>query len=382
MTRTVRLGWGREDLPTAVSEGARVVEPPRPPPPRSLEPLLAGALGAPLGAERLRGRFHAEQVVVIVSDATRAEPRAALLDAVRGELGGGTPLVAVANGTHRPAPIEALSLPGWASRVVNHDGWDDAAFVDMGVTRRGTRVRFPRWLLEAKLVVATGRIRPHYFAGFGAGVKALFPGLGHHEDIRANHRLKVDASARLGAAEGNACRDDMEEAGRLLGVETFLLNVVLDDEGGAHAAVAGDVEQAFRAGADACRPLCEVTLPPADVVVVSERLPVTRDLYQASKLLAPAAACLRPGGVVVLVAECPFGTGPLATVEHDIYRLGLRPRFAGEHTIYLVSSMGEAQVAPTYCRYAASVEDVLARHRGDVLVLPRAGSLVPRIEAA
>jgi nickel-dependent lactate racemase len=271
-------------------------------------------------------------------------------------------------------------LPDWArGKVVNHDAWDDGAFEDVGVTARGTRVRFPRWLLRADLVVATGRIRPHYFAGYGAGAKAVFPGLGHHQDIRANHRLKAEPGVGLGRIEGNPCRDDMEDAAALLGRESFLLDVVLDDDGGAQGAVAGDLRLAFRAGVEACRPLCEANAPRADVVVVSDRMPVTGSLYQASKLLAPAAACLRPGGVVVLAAECPEGTGPLETVNKGIFQLGLRPLFASEPLIYLVSSLPEGVVETTYCRYAPSVESVLARHGGEVLVLPSAGSLLPQV---
>jgi nickel-dependent lactate racemase len=380
--RTVWLGWGRERLAIDVPLAARVVAPPPPPPSRALTSLLAEALASPIGAAPLGGRVaRGARVTVIVSDATRDEPRAALLEAVRAAIGVDVELtVAIANGTHRPGPIEALGLPEWARRrVVNHDAWDDGAFEDVGVTARGTRVRFPHWLRRADMVVATGRIRPHYFAGYGAGAKAVFPGLGHHQDIRANHRLKAEPGVGLGRVEGNPCRDDLEEAAALLGRESFLLDVVLDDEGGAQAAVAGDVRLAFRAGVEACRPLCEAGVPRADIVVVSERLPVAGSLYQASKLLAPAAACLRPGGVVVLAAECPDGTGPLETVNEGIFRLGLRPLFAGEPLIYLVSSLPEDVVATTYGRFAPSVESVLARHAGDLLVLPSAGSLLPQV---
>ena len=44
------------------------------------------------------------------------------------------------------------------------------------------------------LVIATGCIRPHYFAGFGAGVKAIFPGLGQAAAIRG--RCAAPAAAR------------------------------------------------------------------------------------------------------------------------------------------------------------------------------------------
>jgi nickel-dependent lactate racemase len=386
MTRVARLGWGRRELPVAIPPRAGLLElPPPPPPAQSLAELLRAALAAPIGSRPLTTRIApGARVALIVSDATRDEPRGAMLEAIAEELPAGVAFtLAIANGTHRPGGrVEALGLPAWArrARLIDHDAWDPTSFVDVGVTRRGTRVRFPRWLREMDLAVAVGRIRPHYFAGFGAGAKAIFPGLGYHEDIRANHLLKAHPSARLGRIEDNACRDDLEEATHLLDIPTFLLNVVLDEGGAAQAAVAGDPRLAFRAGAATCRALCEVVAPRVDVVVVSDRLPLTATLYQASKLLAPAAACLRPDGVVVLAAECGEGTGPLDTVNEAIYRLGLRPLFDGEPTIYLVSLLPEETVAQTYCRFAPSVEWVLERYPGDVLVLPSAGSLIPQVE--
>ena len=96
--------------------------------------------------------------------------------------------LAIATGTHGPARLDMLELPRSSAitsgSVVNHDGHRGIDLVDLGVTTRGTRVRVHRCLVEADLIIATGCIRPHYFAGFGAGVKALFPGLGFATDIR------------------------------------------------------------------------------------------------------------------------------------------------------------------------------------------------------
>jgi nickel-dependent lactate racemase len=399
----VSLGYGRAPLRVEVPAHAIVV----PPPGRRLRPIsLAEALARPLGADRLRGRVRSgARVTIIVSDRTRDEPRGDLVRAVLDEIRVGVDLtIAIANGTHDPGDVGTLGLglpagsvsyahdmahpppppPGEhtaaerLSRPVvrNHDAGDLEAFVDLGVTRRGTRVRLPRWLLEQDLVVATGRIRPHYFAGFGAGAKAVFPGLGVREDIRQNHLLKRDPTSRIGNVTSNACRDDIEEAVGMLPVETHLLNVVVDD-GGALAAVAGELVEAHRAGCEIARRLCEAPCPRADLVITSDALPLSGSLYQASKLLVPAAMILDPGGTAVLAAECPFGTGPLDVVNKGIYELGLRHLFPAAHTIHLVSSLSESTVSSTYCRYAPSVDSVLAAHRGRIAVLPAAGNLLP-----
>lgn len=389
----ILLGYGARPLPLPEPTGLslRVVPPPAPAPAPDLGAALDAALAHPSGARPLASVATARsRVVVVVSDASRDEPRAALFAAVRRAL----PQVpddhltiAVANGTHAPGPLERLALPEEVlrrHRVVNHDGADPAAVVEMGRTSRDTRVRVNRCVAEADLVVTTGRVKPHYFAGYGGGAKGIFPGLGHTPDIRKNHELKADPASALGQADGNPCREDLEEAVRRLGRDTYMLNVV--EVGGAVVgAVAGDVVYAHREGVSIARRYCEVAAAPADVVVASAPLPVSASLYQASKLLPPAGLLLRDGGVVVLAAECPEGTGPLQVVNEGIFALGVRRYLPARHAVLLVSGLDEATVARTYATHAPDLAAALERAREivgkaspDVVVLPDASDLVPR----
>jgi nickel-dependent lactate racemase len=311
-------------------------------------------------------------VLVIVSDASRPDPRDALVRAVRARLPRARITLAVANGTHAPRPVELLGVSGdytW----INHDGADASQLVFLGTTRRGTDVVMNRCVLEADLVVATGQIKPHYFAGFGAGSKAVFPGLGGTQQIRANHQLKREPGSRPGVIEGNPCRDDLEEAVTFLPVPTFLLDVIADADGHPRGAVAGDVRAAFRVGAELARPLFRVRVPASRAIVVSDALPVTASLYQASKLLAAVVPIVDDGGTVIIAAECAHGTGPLDWVNHGIYALGIAPRLPA-HRVVLVSSLPPPSVAATYCEWAPSVEDALMELGQEATILPRAGS--------
>ena len=388
----VLLGWGARPLECPAPSGVRlrVLAPPRPPSVPDLAAALDAALAHPTGARPLSTVATARsRVVVVVSDASRDEPRAELFAAVRRALAAVPDdhlTLAVANGTHAPGPVDRLGLPDDVlrrHRVVNHDGRDGAAMVEMGRTSRGTRVRVNRCVAEADLVVSTGRVKPHYFAGWGGGAKGIFPGLGHEEDVRKNHELKADPASSLGRADANPCREDLEEAVRRLGRDTYLVNVV--EAGGAVlGVVAGDVVLAHREGVRMARPWCEVEAESADAVVVSAPLPVSGSLYQASKLVPPAALLLRDGGTVIVAAECPGGTGPLRTVNEEIFELGIRRYLPARHALYLVSGMGEATVRSTYATWAPSVGWALERAREvagkdvlDVLVLPDASDLVP-----
>ena len=384
------LDYGQRPCSVELPDGSRIVRAPTPvaPPPR-IDHLLRDALDGPLGAPRLEDQVPPRaRVLVVVSDLTRAEPRADMVQAALDRVPDGAEVsMAVATGTHGPAPLAELErcLPAAVRRRVvrwvNHDGADSDQVVSLGTTRRGTPVVVNRALLDADLVVATGCIIPHYFAGYGAGSKAVFPGLGGSREVRINHRLKLEPGARAGVVEGNPCRDDLEEAAAMLPRPVFLLNAVLDDDGAARAAVAGDMRVAFRAGAALCEPLYRVRAPASRRVVVSGRGPTTASLYQASKLIAAAAPLVADGGTVIVAAECGQGTGPIETVNRAIYEIGIQPRLPPGHRIVLVSSLSREQVAPSYCEWAPSVEAALADAPPDPpTVLPRAGSLLCEVE--
>jgi nickel-dependent lactate racemase len=386
----IALGWGRSPLPFDPPRGAEVLAQRVPPPVVDLDATLDAALARPFGAAPLGRRVPADaRVLVVVSDASREEPRAALFAAARRALAhvpDDRVTIAVANGTHAPGPPAAL-LPAEVlarHRVVNHDARDLASLVEAGRTARGTRVRVNRCVAESDLVVVTGRVKPHYFAGWGGGAKGIFPGLGENADIRQNHLLKADPASSLGRADGNPCREDIEEAVAIAlgGREGHLLDVV-EAGGSVFGAVAGDLVAAHRAAVALARPWCEARAAKADVVVVSAPAPVTTSLYQASKLVPPAGMLLREGGVVVVVAECADGVGPLEVVNEGIFRLGVRRFLPERYRLLLVSAMPEATVRRTYAEFAPSLEAAVAEARRTAddgarwLVLPDAGDLVP-----
>lgn len=386
------------DLPPAlralVARGAALVAPrtaaDRNVAPRPVRELCDQALARPIGAPRLSTlATEASRVVVIVSDATRDEPREAMFDAVRRELAhvpDANITLMVGGGTHAPRPADTVLGEATRGRhpVVIHDGADASLTVDLGTTAEGTRVRIHQLVADADLVITTGRIRPHYFAGFSGGAKGIFPGCGHSVDIRQNHLLKADPSARLGRLDDNRCRLDIEDAASRTRGARYLINVVADCDGEYVAAFAGDIVTAHRAACAAAEPYFRATGPRADIVVTSDLPPVTDSLYQASKLLPPAGALLRDGGTAIVLAPCPEGIGPLQTVNEGIYRLGIRHHLPEGHRILLVSDMDEATASTSYATPAPSLEAALARAgapptgplSGLVTVTWRAGELI------
>jgi nickel-dependent lactate racemase len=375
----IELPYGA--TPYALDLGARetrVVRAPALPPPPPLRELIETALDAPIGCAwpTLRAR---DRVTLIVSDATRDEPRGAFVAALRRRLPDVRLTIAVATGTHGPCAIEDLGIASELLRdatVVNHDGHRHEQLVDLGLTAHGTPVRVHRCAIEAELVIATGCIRPHYFAGFGAGIKAIFPGLGAAAAIRFNHRLKQAHHARAGIVDDNPCRADLEEAVARVTTPKFLLDGVCGPAGGVHAVVAGDPTAAFRVGVELARPWFTVRAQPASLVIASDRRPVSASLYQAAKIAAASAPLVEPGGMLVIAAECGDGTGPLEVVNEAIFRIGVLPRLARDVKLVLVSSLAKEVVERTLLAWAPSIEAVIGDASGPALVLPEASQLI------
>lgn len=287
--------------------------------------------------------------------------------------------IAVATGTHGPCQLGQLGLSATSLRdatLINHDGHRPDNLVELGTTSRGTPVRVHRCLLDTDLIIATGCIRPHYFAGFGAGVKALFPGLGEAIAIRINHRLKTEPLSRAGIFVGNPCRDDLEEAVAMIPTPTLLLNGVCRPDDQIEDVVAGDPVDAFRRGATLAKDLFTVRATPSPLVIASDALPITASLYQSAKIAAATAPLLAPNGTLVVVAECADGVEPLDTVNEAIFRIGVLPRLPSGARLVLVSGQPEATVRRTLLDYAPDVETILRSTSGPVTIVPRASQLI------
>jgi lactate racemase len=361
----------------------------------SVEELCQTALAHPIGTPRLQHMTSStSKVVIIISDDTREEPRVEMFQSLREELAhvpDRNIAIMIASGTHAPHHPNRVLPPNISDRyrVVVHDGHDPSCTKHLGTTHEGTHVRIHHEVAGADVVVATGRIRPHYFAGFSGGAKSIFPGCALATDARQNHLLKADKSADLGQLDTNRCRLDMEAACALVPGQKFLLNLVADYDGNYVHACAGHWKEAHREACAKALPLFEA-LSQTDhrfqVVITADLAPVTSSLYQASKLIPPARPLLLPGGHIILMADCEAGTGPLATVNDGIYRLGIEPKLPQPHTIQLVSTLPADVVRNTYAIPSPSLSEAL-KNAGihteqdlkQVCILWRAGELITSV---
>ncbi len=285
------------------------------------------ALEAPIGPKLRDLARGARSAAVLVPGIDRVAAVGLFMPHLLAELrAAGVPLerttVHLATGTHRHSGVHDLeALLGDAlARTVPcavHDPRDEQSLVDLGETSRGTRVKMSRAVVEADVKVLTGRVIPHYFAGFGGGRKALLPGVAGHATILANHKLTLAPEQGIAPFVGpcslseNPVHLDMLEASRLAR-PTFLLNMLLDTRHDIAAVFAGDPEASHAA---ACRRATELhrleTAAPFDAVVTSAGgAPYDCSFVQALKALFDVRDLVRPEGAVLWVAECPEGIAP------------------------------------------------------------------------
>ncbi|KPL15205.1 MAG: hypothetical protein AMJ93_16820 [Anaerolineae bacterium SM23_84] len=280
--------------------------------------LISEALEHPIGSGRLRELvLPGQKVAIMASDLTRPCPSARLLPFVLQELADAgvreeDVLVIAALGLHRemtPTELEHMAGPDVYHRiqVINHNPQD---VVYLGTTQRGTPVEVFRPVVEADFRVCLGNVEFHYFVGYSGGAKAIIPGCASKKTVTANHAWMVHPDAVSGSYVGNPVRADLEEAAAMVGVG-FILNVVVDAHHHILAAVAGDGIAAHRVGCDWIAQRGKLVIPKqSDIVVVSPGgYPKDVNLYQAQKALDSAALAVRPGGIIILVAECPEGLG-------------------------------------------------------------------------
>ena len=276
------------------------------------------ALMEPIGSPRLKDIVcPGERVAIITSDITRPMPTAKVMPALLDELyaGGVRPediTLVFALGSHRhQTDAEREKIAGErAWREIRCVDSDPADCVCYGTTSLGTPVEITRVVAEADRRICLGNIEYHYFAGYSGGAKAIMPGVSTRAAIQANHSRMVLPACCAGAIETNPLRQDIDEAGAMVGID-FILNVVLSEHKEILRAVAGDVILAHRAGCAFLDTLYRKELSErADIVLVSQGgAPKDLNLYQTQKALDNAKHAVRDGGIIILIGSCREGLG-------------------------------------------------------------------------
>ena len=435
--RMLRVPYGHDELEFMVQpwfDVDIVASAPADPLP-DLDAAVRASLSAPLGSVPLRALAadactragsRRPRVVIAVTDLTRACPDDALVPPLLDELNAGgvadadiTIIVAV--GLHRATTdAEKREKLGAAIvgrvTVVDSDGNDPAKWADLGAIPPYDVPGFTQRIVkDADLVLATGIVEPHQYAGYSGGRKTVAIGCCGEPVITATHGMRFleDPGVRLGRIDGNPFHETIREIARRAGLR-FCINVVTDDQERVVAVASGDpdavlAELVRRAAAIYTRPIPKQY----DIVIAGVGAPKDVNLYQASRAatylrFAPTPV-VREGGSIILAAKLDEGAGEGAGEQRFLHALesaespaavveAARRHFAGgeQRAVMVALTLQHCQIvvaaseAPEVVRLAklraaADVEealDIAYEHigrpeRASVLLVPRAIHTLP-----
>ena len=301
---------------------SKTVVRPSAPPEELVAQALANPVGSPSISELARG---ARTATIVVTDATRPCPDRLLVQPLLDELAAaGLPdsaiTLLVAIGMHRPSTLEEkIEKLGAAIvdryRVVDSAPLDPELQLDLGSSADGVPISIDRRAAEADLLIATGIVEPHQYAGFSGGWKTVAIGTAGQATITALHGMAYleHPGVRLGVTDKNPFLEIARWVGERAGLK-FVVNVSLDADGGILRAMAGHPESVHR---DLSVWVRDHAIVPVDsafpIVIGAAGHPKDSNLYQATRI--PTYLCFgrRPvverGGVIIVPAACPEGAG-------------------------------------------------------------------------
>ncbi|RNI14912.1 nickel-dependent lactate racemase [Methanohalophilus sp. RSK] len=348
------------------------------------EKLVKNALANPVNSKRLSEIVTPKSsVAIIVSDITRPSPSSTMLPLLIEELksGGCTEenvTVVCALGLHRQQTedeIKKILGPLYGKvRFVEHDKEN---CVRAGTTSGGTPVEIFKDVYESDIVVCTGNIEFHYYAGYSGGAKAILPGVSSNNSVITNHKMMTLEEATTGNID-SPVRQDMEEAAQIFGPD-FLLNVILNSKKEIVQAVAGDIIDAHRKGVECVDNMYKVEVKPADVVITATDVSKGMNLYQAYKPLDNAKMAVIEGGTILLVAPCGEGFGheiferwsrqcscPAETIEKfdsdfefGAHKAAFIAQLAMKHDLLMYSEMPEKDVQDVFFKPVADIQQTI-----------------------
>jgi nickel-dependent lactate racemase len=312
------------DLPSGWQ--GTVVESKTAPPIEDVPAAVADAVANPTNSPPLQELARpGDKACIVFTDITRASPDYVLVLPVLDELEAAgvrdediTLLCGI--GLHRPStPKEKIAKLGQGVvdryRVIDSEPLNPAALVDLGTTESGIPLSVSKVAYDADLLLATGIVEPHQYAGYSGGRKTLAVGAAGEAMIAYTHSPQMvdHPGTRLGRIEGNPFHEAVTEAARRAGLR-FIINVVQDDQKQVAYVGAGEPEATFKELVAFAKNLYEVPVSKQyDVAVAGAGFPKDANLYQASRaasyLFFAPTPVVKPGGFFIVPAPCGEGAG-------------------------------------------------------------------------
>ena len=370
--------------------------------------------------KKLENFFFGKSIGVAINDPTRPVPHSKLLgiliDFLKNNQADPEKICFyIATGTHKPLSKKEIYeyLPEflWKNyKIYSHNCDNPESLEYLGITKRGTSVFVNKGFWQTDIKIVVGNIEPHHFMGYSGGVKSAAIGLAGRETIRQNHSMLSNPKARMGLYKSNPMRMDVEEIGRMIGVN-YALNAVMNNRKEIIDCFWGNPADVMEQGIKTVQR--EMLLDDTnlihnfDIVIASAGgYPKDINLYQAQKAITHACFFAKKGAPIILVAECSRGSGSerfekyihkrnsfVEVLEdfcsqefeigpHKAYQLAKQ---GINHPIYLFSNMPEDEVRKFFIAPVGNLDNLIeeltnqSKGNPEIAVLPYATHTLPKI---
>ena len=382
------------------------------------EAALQKALRSPVGKKPLSDcAAGCKKVGIIFNDITRATPTRMMLPIILNELSdipADHIILFDALGTHRiNTPEELNQMLGEEIvrkyRIVQNNCNDRTTQIYLGKTSFGHDIWINREAAECDLLVLTGFIEPHFFAGFSGGGKAVMPGMAGAETIFHNHSAEMIASDRAswGITCGNPIWEEIQEIAEAAG-DLFLVNVTMDPDHQITGVFCGDLREAQKKGAAFVKnyAMCPVRDAFDAVITTNSGYPLDMNLYQSVKGMSAAARIAKPGAPIIIASECSDGIPDHGLfrqmlkrfdspqdiydhimnndrIEQDQWQIQILAKILLEHPIYVYSQLSDDQVRECMMIPTHDITETLRQTAPDgrICIMPQGPLTIPYIRS-
>ena len=336
----VQLAYGKSGLEVDLpANNVSVIEPSFMDGLKDEQAALREALRHPINSAPLLELARPGQTVAITfCDITRPMPNDRVLPPLLEELelaGIAPGDITLINGTglHRPnTEAELRQMLGSYImdhyRVINHNAFDKSSLTYIGRSSFGAEGWVCSEYLKADLKILTGFIEPHFFAGFSGGPKMVTPAVSGFETVMHAHNARMigDPNSTWGSLENNPIHAEIREFAAMTNPD-FSLNVTLNKDHAITGVFAGEMFESHRIGCEFARRTAMQPVPHLyDIVITTNSgYPLDMNLYQAVKGMSAAALVVKPGGAIIIAAECSDGLPDHGNFK-DILRMGDSPQ--------------------------------------------------------
>ncbi len=384
---------------------------------------LVKSLNHPLKYSSLKNiikKTNPQNIVIVVEDITRANPYYpvilnTLIDYFPKKYKTKVTFL-IALGTHRPhSKKDNIKVYGEEIvkkyKFINHNCDNKKTNEYICTTSFGNKIFINKFALNADLLILTGSIDTHSFAGYSGTRKTILPGIAARQSITFNHSFVVDKNSNMGNINYNKINLDMLETAnnfiskrKKVGKETFFINFIKDHKKRLIKILSGEMNTVYNNGIKIAKKLFSVPIKElSDVTIVScGGYPRDINLYQAQKSLTCASLATKFGGTIVLLAECCEGVGQkifenwmkkkslseiLSTKQKKIvvegHRAYLTAKILKQYQCILVSDIKKYLVQKLKFKFVKDINEAIEiinkkyRNNFSCYIIPNGSSILP-----